>query len=144
MNALEKGCLGCGIPQNPTDFYPNGRSKSGLAYRCKKCSWLKKKEQIAKNPEPYKKAARRAQIKMNYGLTLEEWELMFDGQGRCCAICKSTTPYGPGWHTDHSHGTGAVRGILCFHCNRSYNDHVEEHFDSFIEYHNAHKSEVSH
>ena len=34
-------------------------------------------------------------------------------QGGVCAICGRPDPE----HVDHSHETGAVRGILCFNCN---------------------------
>lgn len=50
-----------------------------------------------------------------YGITLEQWEEIFDRQGRACAICRSPTPGNPkGWHTDHGL---TIRGILCHHCN---------------------------
>lgn len=53
-----------------------------------------------------------------YGLTLIAWEAMFNGQDRRCAICKSVDPgTKKGWHTDHDHETGIVRGILCMGCN---------------------------
>ena len=34
-------------------------------------------------------------------------------QGGTCPICGRADPE----HVDHSHETGAVRGILCFNCN---------------------------
>jgi len=52
-----------------------------------------------------------------YGLTPEQWEEMFNSQGRCCAVCKRTETKTWDWHTDHSHRTHAVRGILCNGCN---------------------------
>lgn len=52
-----------------------------------------------------------------YGITLLQWEGMFDAQGKQCAICGSTDPRGRNWHTDHCHKTGVVRGILCGCCN---------------------------
>ena len=52
-----------------------------------------------------------------YKVTVAEWEAIFNEQGRACAICRATEPRGQGWHTDHSHDTGAVRGILCHDCN---------------------------
>jgi hypothetical protein len=50
-------------------------------------------------------------------MTPAEWEAIFQEQGRACAICRATEPRGAGWHTDHSHTSGAVRGILCHDCN---------------------------
>jgi hypothetical protein len=65
-----------------------------------------------------KTKARWIRIKSVYGITQDEWLCLFEKQGRCCAICK-TTEVGEkkGWHTDHDHVTGKVRGILCPGCN---------------------------
>lgn len=52
-----------------------------------------------------------------YSITIEEYEQKFEEQGRCCAICKTTSPGKRGWHTDHDHKTGRFRGILCMRCN---------------------------
>lgn len=60
---------------------------------------------------------RSSYLKMKYGLTLIEWNLMFEQQGSCCAICKSDKTSGINWHTDHCHVTNKVRGILCNDCN---------------------------
>jgi hypothetical protein len=54
-------------------------------------------------------------LRARYGLSRHEWERMFDAQGRNCAICG--TGDARRWVTDHCHTTGAVRGILCDHCN---------------------------
>lgn len=53
------------------------------------------------------------------GLTVEQFEKMFDEQGRACAICQSEHAGGSaGWNIDHCHKTRKVRFILCCHCNR--------------------------
>lgn len=41
---------------------------------------------------------------------------MFEAQGSVCAICRLDEP-GRAWSVDHDHDTGAVRGVLCWHCN---------------------------
>jgi hypothetical protein len=62
---------------------------------------------------------RREHLKARYGLSLEQWEAIFDTQGRRCAICSSdSSGWKRGWHTDHDHKSGTVRGILCHVCNR--------------------------
>ncbi|MFI8827108.1 endonuclease VII domain-containing protein [Streptomyces sp. NPDC053431] len=38
---------------------------------------------------------------------------MIASQRGLCAIC----PAAPAVHVDHCHGTGRVRGVLCFNCN---------------------------
>lgn len=48
-------------------------------------------------------------------------------QGQRCATCKmdnSGTRYG--WHLDHDHDTGQLRGVLCHYCN-TYLSWVERH-----------------
>lgn len=53
-----------------------------------------------------------------YGLTFSEKESMLLGQGGKCACCGSPDPRGKkGWHVDHCHVTGKVRGLLCLYCN---------------------------
>jgi hypothetical protein len=62
---------------------------------------------------------RRNGLKSKYGLTVAEWDALFEAQGHKCGIC-GTTSVGNGkrsWHTDHSHVDNKVRGILCPHCN---------------------------
>ena len=48
----------------------------------------------------------------------EEYERLLAAQGGGCAICGST-PKTRRLHVDRDHKTGAVRGLLCFRCNRA-------------------------
>lgn len=52
-----------------------------------------------------------------YGLTVEQYEAIFESQESACAICHSPDPRGDHWHVDHDHNTGRVRGVLCARCN---------------------------
>lgn len=56
--------------------------------------------------------------KFRYGITTDEKDQLFASQGHCCAVCFSKNPGNVhGWHIDHDHETGKVRGILCHPCN---------------------------
>jgi len=62
---------------------------------------------------------RRRHIRNTYGINIEAWEELLANQGGRCACCGSDDPGGKtGWHTDHDHETGTVRGILCGCCNK--------------------------
>lgn len=50
-----------------------------------------------------------------YGLTTDQYEQILEDQANVCAVC--TKSFGKTPHIDHDHETGAVRGILCHHCN---------------------------
>ena len=75
--------------------------------------------------EQWRATQRRARLKKSYGMTVEEFDLLFLKQGKKCAICGTDEPcerkYNGRvvrrWMTDHNHKTGEVRGILCFPCN---------------------------
>lgn len=62
---------------------------------------------------------RKSELKLRYGITLEDFERMVLAQGNLCAICneppenKDSTKL----HIDHCHTTGKVRGLLCRSCN---------------------------
>jgi hypothetical protein len=71
------------------------------------------------HPDRAKRSAHAAQIKHRYGMTVEDKSRMFASQGNLCAICGSEAPRGRGWHIDHCHSSGRVRGILCGPCNHA-------------------------
>jgi len=58
-------------------------------------------------------------LRVNYGISVEQYEAMLKQQSGCCAICKKA----PGenargrLHVDHCHKTGKIRGLLCVKCN---------------------------
>jgi hypothetical protein len=61
---------------------------------------------------------RKWRLNAKYGMTVDEWNQIFEAQNRSCAICFITEEeYKGKWHTDHNHETGSVRGILCAKCN---------------------------
>ncbi len=70
------------------------------------------------NPERHKQNRTKQLLKSRYNWTPQQFEIEFEKQHRCCAICKATKPGTThNWHVDHDHKTGVVRGILCHHCN---------------------------
>ena len=60
--------------------------------------------------------------------TKAHFEELLRGQGGMCKICGEADPPVPdgkldGWHIDHDHVTGRVRGILCHSCNVKVGKH---------------------
>jgi hypothetical protein len=71
-------------------------------------------ERIEKSKEVHRWAA----IYTRYKLTKGEWQVVFDKQHGCCAICgapqeKLNHPL----EIDQDHATGKIRGLLCRKCN---------------------------
>lgn len=83
-----------------------------------KAAWVK--EDRLKHPDKYKESLvrqKKTRMKKKYGITSEKWAELFESQDSRCAICRSGSTAGQGWHTDHCHTGNFVRGILCYHCN---------------------------
>mgnify|MGYP000119516448 CR=1 FL=1 len=66
--------------------------------------------------EKGKRAKRNYELFAKYGITLDQFEELFQQQGQKCAICGNDKPL-RGFHLDHCHKTNKVRGILCHTCN---------------------------
>jgi Recombination endonuclease VII len=85
---------------------------------CKPCRSVYVKKQYSYE------AKRDAHLRRTYGITLDEYNLLFFKQGGLCAICGHpewiTDPYTKQtkWLVlDHNHETGAPRELLCHRCN---------------------------
>jgi recombination endonuclease VII len=68
------------------------------------------------------KAARKtrsamSRVEKTYGITGEQYEALYDYQGRRCWICRRATGATKRLSVDHNHRTGEVRGLLCDPCN---------------------------
>lgn len=67
---------------------------------------------------------RAARLLAKYGITVEQWDKMYDLQNGKCPIChKQLRKYGnkegkPASAVDHDHKSGRVRGLVDYHCNR--------------------------
>lgn len=98
-------------------YVENGRKR----WRCKECLKNKPKKQW-ENEETrisMKKYSKKSRLEKIYGLTISDWELMYEKQNKCCAICGKVLKdvYGNGIGkqsaVDHDHKTGRIRGLLC-------------------------------
>lgn len=61
-------------------------------------------------------------LAQKYGITVEDYQRMWDEQNGLCAICQMVESRVQNGKTmwlsvDHDHDTGAVRGLLCQACN---------------------------
>ncbi len=68
-------------------------------------------------------------LRKKYGISLDEYNIMFDKQNGKCHICNT---HQDDLHkklvVDHDHCTGNIRGLLCDKCNRGlghFNDDIE-------------------
>lgn len=102
-------------------YYEANREKVKARNRAR---YVAKREEVREKVKAYnasergRKAQRDLKLRVTYGISLIEWEKMFDGQGRRCKSCGTEDPGTPkGWATDHSHVTNQIRGILCHRCN---------------------------
>lgn len=65
-----------------------------------------------------KKNKRNAYLKLRYGITEEQFNLLIQRQGRRCPICLRLFKQILGRpNVDHNHKTGELRGCLCRYCN---------------------------
>jgi hypothetical protein len=79
----------------------------------------KRRRAYLKDSSPFKTNERRRRLKSIYGLSVDDFQRIFERQLRQCAICLADHSRDEGKRlcVDHCHVTGKVRGLLCTRCN---------------------------
>lgn len=66
------------------------------------------------NVEHVKRYRREAGLRAQYGISVQDYERMYEAQAGRCGICGEVPER---IVVDHCHATGVVRGLLCSPCN---------------------------
>ncbi len=93
----EKICRVCGLKKHGTCFSVHKRSLDGLQTYCKDCKYNR-------------------QLMDSFGITLADYDKMFEEQDGNCAIC-GLPEINRRLSVDHCHATDKIRGLLCMRCN---------------------------
>lgn len=105
-----QGCQGLYTPASNAQQYctiPCRTEHRKDAYR-EASDRARRRREALYTPEQW----RERNLLNKYGITLSEWDAMFEAQGRRCFFgCEE--PGNHNWSTDHDHETGKVRAILC-------------------------------
>ena len=139
-----KRCIRCNVPKPRDDFYdstrqkhlpPEARRKKRFCKDCEKIWRAARKDHEnelrrirrkgKRGAEKRRKEWRQYWLKRNYGMSITDYEILWNAQNGVCAICKqpetAIDPHNPGnvrrLSVDHDHETGKVRGLLCQRCN---------------------------
>lgn len=99
----------------------------------------KQKKYNRENPEKRKNAI----LKNVYGITLEQYNQIFEKQKGKCAICKRhQKELTRTLCVDHNHKTKQVRGLLCVTCNTDVSV-VENRLKEMLRYLNKYRKDVN-
>lgn len=119
-----KKCLECEEVKEFSEFNRGGFSEDGYQNECRVCT---RKANAIWNKKNSKKITASIRKKRT-GYTQKEYDIKFNEQKGCCAICgKNQSKLKRALAADHCHTTGAKRGLLCFNCNTAlgkFNDSV--------------------
>lgn len=106
-------CSKCHKRKSVDDFDTHTQRVAGIRPDCMEC----RQQGVVNRPGSQEKA-RRVALGTNYNITLEEYEAIFDAQGRVCAVClRPKRDTEKNFAVDHDHVSHLIRGILCPSCN---------------------------
>lgn len=121
-------------------FYEKERYNGKKYYEKNREKILKKqKENHKKNPHKRKNSV----LKYEYGITLNDYNKMFEQQKGKCAICKRhQNDLTRTLCVDHNHKTNQVRALLCVTCNTDVSV-VENRLKEMLTYLNKYRKDVN-
>nr|DAX20884.1 MAG TPA: Recombination endonuclease VII [Caudoviricetes sp.] len=73
-----------------------------------------------------KQASRERSLMKRFGITMAEYEAIYEHQGGVCYICRRATGKSRALAVDHDHETGYIRGLLCSSCNKGVIGHLRD------------------
>lgn len=124
-----KTCRTCSQTKPVEEFTVSSRAYGRIYYAsdCKECcrskhkkrwSSMSKEERQTRNAvgNAKKEYHKNYRLITKYGITLEQFNIMYQEQQGQCAICSIQVPDSK-ICVDHNHNTGQVRQLLCHNCN---------------------------
>ncbi len=95
--------------QKKREYYERNRNTINARH---KLEYQRRKAQGKVNPHA-------TRLRLKYGMTVEDYDLLMEAQNGQCAICGATSSKSRHRKlvVDHCHATGVVRGLLCDDCN---------------------------
>jgi hypothetical protein len=127
-----KICNVCNQEKSLSEFFKDSRVSTGVIGRCKICDKDKYKDNRVINRKRNRKRNNDRTLQKLYGITLVDYNRMFQEQNGICAICGQPelqkNQFGViRLAVDHNHIKGKVRGLLCSKCNKAigiFNDDI--------------------
>ena len=134
-NRKTKKCSICKKDRPIEFFLKEVRRIDGRGYLCTECRKDYYNSRYKKNPAHFKEIQKKylknnprsrlnSSLKSDFGITIEQFDLMMKLQNGLCAICKGPeiVKHQNGnvrqLSVDHNHKNGKVRGLLCTRCNQ--------------------------
>jgi ribosomal protein L37E len=132
---MNKFCPKCNSWKSKDNFNFCKNRKDKLQLWCKDCGYESKKRHYwTDRKKQVQLLARKYNLKHSFGITIEQYEEMFNKQKGVCIICgkpetQHSHPNGKvdSLRVDHNHKTGKIRGLLCSKCNfgiAQFNDNI--------------------
>ena len=117
------------------------RLKQYAKYRDLNRDKIRSKQEKYNKENPIKR--KNAMLKYQYGITLDQYNEMFNKQEGKCAICqRHQNELTRSLCVDHNHKTKQIRALLCITCNTDLAS-VENRLEEMTKYLNKHRKDIN-
>jgi hypothetical protein len=108
---------------------------------------IKNREKVLEKQRKYNKEnplkRKNSILKYEYGITLDQYNKMFETQEGKCAICqRHQNELTRTLCVDHDHKTNKVRALLCVTCNTDVSV-IENRLEEMTKYLNKHRKDIN-